>query len=260
VPKFAANLDWMFCELPFLERIGAAAAAGFQAVEFLFPYSYPACDIANALERHGLINVLFNLPAGDWSAGERGIAALPGRESEFRKSVELAISYASKLKTPQLHVLSGILPMETQREQYYQVYLANLRQAATMAATHGINLLIEAINPTDMPNYLIQTQAQSSDICTAVDQNNVKMQLDLYHLQMTGGNLATTLKQYRGIYSHVQIASVPGRNEPDFGEINYTYLFNLLDELGYAGWVGCEYKPRHNTLDGLGWFENQPRE
>jgi hydroxypyruvate isomerase len=157
------------------------------------------------------------------------------------------------LKTPQLHVLAGILPTERQREEFRNVYLANLRYAAVQAAAYDITLLIEAINPTDIPGYLIGTQEQSFDICTAVQLENVRMQLDLYHLQMTEGNLAAALRRYRGTYAHVQVAGVPGRNEPDLGEVNCSYLFSLLDELEYGGWVGCEYRPRGDTLEGLGW-------
>jgi len=255
VPRFAANLTFMFPELPFLDRFKAAATAGFRGVEFLFPYDHSAAVIADLLNRHNLTNVLFNMPAGDWSVGERGIAALPGRESEFRASVERAISYARALKTPLLHVLAGILPIERQREEFRTVYLANLRYAAVQAAAHGITLLVEAINPTDIPGYLIGTQEQSCDVCTTIQRENVRMQLDLYHVQMTEGNLATALRRYRGAYAHVQVAGVPGRNEPDLGEVNYRYLFSLLDELGYEGWVGCEYRPRGDTLEGLGWRE-----
>ena len=256
MPRFAANLSFMFPELPFLDRFEAAAAAGFRGVEFLFPYDHSAAVIGDLLDRNNLTNVLFNMPAGNWSVGERGIAALPGRESEFRRSVELAISYARALKTPQLHLLAGILPMESQREEFRKVYLANLRFAAIQAAAYGITVLVEAINPTDIPAYLIGTQEQSSDICTAIQRDNVRMQIDLYHLQMTEGNLAAALRRYRGAYAHVQVAGVPGRNEPDLGEVNYRYLFSLLDELGYEGWVGCEYRPRRDTLQGLGWRES----
>jgi hydroxypyruvate isomerase len=257
MPRFAANIGWMFRELPFLERFEAAAGAGFEGVEFPTPYDYPAEVIADLLGRHGLTNVLFNLPAGDWPAGERGIAALPGRGSEFRDSVELAISYADALKTSRLHVLSGIVPTESGRAEYGEVYLQNLRYAADRVALHGITLLVEAINPIDMPNYLVQTQARSFELCMAAGKENVRMQLDLYHTLMTGDGLAETLRNYRTAYSHVQIAGVPGRNEPNVGEIDYPYLFDLLDELGYDGWVGCEYKPLGNTLDGLGWYRRQ---
>jgi hydroxypyruvate isomerase len=235
----------------------AAAAAGFKGVEFPFPYDYPPNAIAESLARHNLTGVLFNLPAGDWAAGERGIAALPGREADFSASVDLAISYARIIGASRLHVLSGIVPAEAQRQQYRDIYLANLRYAARRAEPHGITLLVEAINPVDIPGYLVRTQAESFNICTAVQEANVRMQLDLYHMQMAEGSLAAGLRFYRAMYSHVQIAGVPGRNEPDIGEINYPYLFGLLDELGYDGWVGCEYKPRGDTLDGLGWLQSQ---
>jgi hydroxypyruvate isomerase len=257
VPKFAANLGWMFTELPFMERFEAAAAAGFKGVEFPFPYDYSPNMVANALARHNLTGVLFNLPAGDWEGGERGIAALPGREAEFNASVDLAISYARIIGTRRLHVLSGIVPAEVPRRLHWDIYLANLRDAARRAEPHGITLLVEAINPVDMPGYLIRTQAESFNLCAAVQATNVRMQLDLYHLQMTEGGLATALRRYRTTYGHVQIASVPGRSEPDTGEINYPYLFGLLDELGYDGWVGCEYKPKGETVEGLGWLPSQ---
>lgn len=253
MPRFAANIDWMFCELPFLERFEAAAHAGFEGVEFLFPYDYPAVEIASLLDRYGLTNALFNFPAGDWAAGERGIAALPGRESEFRDSVELAMSYARTLKCSRLHVLSGIVQSGAGPVVCREIYLQNLRYAADKVAPHGITLLVEAINPTDMPNYLVSTQADSFDICKAAERENVFMQLDLYHRQMAEGNLAGGLRQYQAAYRHIQIAGVPGRHEPDVGEINFAYLFNLLDELGYDGWVGCEYQPLGNTLSGLDW-------
>ncbi len=257
MPRFAANIDWLFRELPFLDRFEAAAGAGFKGVEFLFPYDHPAEVIAHLLDRHGLTNVLFNFPAGDWPAGERGIAALPGREPEFRDSVELAISYADVLKTSRLHVLSGIVPADGRRAEHREVYLQNLRYAADRVALHGITLLVEAINPIDMPDYLVQTQTDSFDICAAVGKENVRMQLDLYHMQMTEGGLAKGLRRFHTAYSHVQIAGVPGRNEPNVGEINYPYLFSLLDELEYDGWIGCEYQPLGNAVDGLGWYRSR---
>jgi len=257
VPKFAANLDWMFRELPFLERFGAAAEAGFKGVEFLFPYGYPPAAIADALRRHRLTNVLFNVPAGDWAAGERGIAALPGRESEFLDSLELAISYALALKTDRLHVLAGVVPTPELRDECRAVYLDNLRHAAGRAATHGITLLVEALNPIDVPAYLVRTQAESFEICAAAKKENIRMQIDLYHMQMTEGNLATGLRRYHAACSHIQIAGVPGRNEPYIGEINYPYLFGVLGELGYDGWIGCEYQPRGDTVEGIAWYRRQ---
>jgi hydroxypyruvate isomerase len=247
----------MFRELPFLERFGAAAAAGFEGVEFHFPYDYPAEVIADLLDCHGLTNILFNFPAGNWRSGERGIAALPGRESEFHDSVEVAISYADALKTSSLHLLSGIVPTESKRAEYNEVYLQNLRYAADKVALRRITLLVEAINPIDMPNYLVQTQARSFELCMASGKQNIRMQLDLYHTQMTGDGLAETLRNYCTVYSHVQIAGAPDRHEPDVGHIDYPPLLDLLDELGYNGWVGCEYKPIGNTVDGLGWYRRR---
>ena len=257
--KFAANVDWMFCELPFLDRFEAAAVAGFEGVEFLFPYDYAPTAIAHLLERHRLTNVLFNFPPGNWSAGEKGIAALPGREAEFRDSVDCALSYAAILKTRQLHVLSGIIPAEAGRMECREVYLENLRYAADKAEPQGITLLVEAINPVDVPNYLVQTQAESFEICAAADRKNIRMQLDLYHMQRSEEGLEEGLRKYHTLYSHVQIAGVPGRHEPDVGFVDYPRLFNLLDELGYGGWIGCEYRPLGNTLDGLNWYRNQAR-
>jgi len=253
MPKFAANIDWLFTEVPFVERFGAAAAAGFNGVEFLFPYAHPIGELSNLINRYKLKNVLFNLYAGDWKAGERGIAALPGREGEFRDSVESAISYALGLGTRCLHVLAGIVPPDGNRGECRDLYLANIRYAANKLAPHGITLLVEAINGYDMPGYLIQNQYEAFDICMEAGAENIKMQLDLYHMQMAEGNLAAGLLRYRSAYAHVQIAGVPGRREPNIGEVNYPYLFSLLDQLGYDGWVGCEYRPHGCTLEGLSW-------
>jgi len=253
MPKFAANLDWLFTEVSFIERFAAASSAGFEGVEFLFPYPYPAEQLAELLDRHQLENVLFNFPAGDWASGERGIAALPGRETEFCDSVDLALSYACSLRTRRLHVLAGIVPPDADREEYREVYVRNIQYAASKLAPSGITLLVEAINSHDMPGYLIRNQAESFDMCRKANAENIKMQLDLYHMQMTEGSLAAGLQRYRSTYAHVQIAGVPGRNEPNVGEINYPYLLSLLDELGYDGWVGCEYRPLRQTVDGLGW-------
>ena len=254
MPKFAANLDWMFNEIPFMERFAAAADAGFKGVEFLSPYGYPAAAIEELLKRHKLKNVLFSLPGGDWASGERGIACLPGRESEFRESVEIAISYAKRLGTPCLHVLAGIVGPEADRAELREVYLKNLQYAADKLAPHRITLLIEAINSRDMPNYFLTTPAETFEICSSIHLENLRMQLDLYHTQIIEGDLETGLRRYTPWYRHVQIAGVPARNEPDRGEVNYPYLMDVLDEIGYDGWVGCEYRPRHGTTEGLGWY------
>jgi 2-dehydrotetronate isomerase len=259
MPRFAANLSMMFQEVPFLERFAAAAAAGFRGVEFLFPYQHPAEAIAARLQEAHVENVLFNLPPGDWAAGERGIACLPGRETEFRESVATALAYARVLGTPRLHVMAGIVPTGTPRESYQECYIHNLRYAAGEFAAHGIDLLIEPINPRDMPGYFLNTQAEAAEICAIVAAPNIKMQMDCYHMQIVEGDLATKLRHYAPRCGHVQIAGVPGRNEPNTGEVNYRYLLALLDEIGYQGWVGCEYRPAGNTLAGLGWLPSTSR-
>jgi hydroxypyruvate isomerase len=255
MPRFAANLTLMFNELPFLERFAAAAGAGFDAVEFLFPYEHPAAAIADALEANALVNALFNLPPGDWAAGERGIGAIPGREDEFRDSVARALAYATALGTPRLHVMSGVVPAGADRAAYRATYVANLRAAAARAAAEGRVLLIEPLNPRDVPGYLVATQADAHAIREEVGAPNVKVQMDLYHCQIVEGDVAMRLRRHLPQVGHIQIAGVPERNEPDTGELNYPYLFRLLDELGYEGWVGCEYRPARGTREGLGWFE-----
>ncbi|MBL8540357.1 MAG: hydroxypyruvate isomerase family protein [Betaproteobacteria bacterium] len=254
MPKFAANLTMMFNEIPFPQRFAAAARAGFRAVEFLFPYDYPPAEVAGWLREAGLESVLFNLPPGDWGAGERGLAALPGRESEFRAGVARALEYAQALGTPRLHAMAGLVPEGVSRAACLETYIENLRHAARELARHGRTLLIEPINGRDMPGYFLQTQAEAHAIREAVAEPNLKVQMDFYHAQIVEGDLATTFRKCFDGIGHVQIASVPERHEPDDGEVNYPYLFGLLDRLGYAGWVGCEYRPRGRTEDGLGWL------
>ena len=255
MPKFAANLSMMFNEVPLPERFGAAAAAGFEAVEFLFPYDYPPQEVASWLKQHDLKNVLFNLPPGDWAAGERGIAALPGREAEFRTGVARAIEYAQALATPNVHMMAGLVPAGADMSVHRALYLSNLRHAAAEVGKHGLNLLIEPINGRDMPGYFLQSQVQAHGLRMESGAPNVKVQMDFYHAQIVEGDLASTFKKYIEHIGHVQIASVPTRNEPDDGEVNYPFLYRLLDELGYQGWVGCEYRPRGRTEDGLGWLD-----
>ena len=254
MPRFAANLTMMFNELPFPERFAAAGRAGFKAVEFLFPYEHAPAEVAAWLKAHGLVNALFNLPPGDWAAGERGVASLPGREAEFRAGVATAMEYAKALGTPSLHAMAGLLPEGADRAAHRAVYLDNLRYAARALAAHGITLLIEPINTRDMPGYFLSTQAEAHAIRAELGEPNLKVQMDFYHAQIMEGDLATTLRKYHPHVGHLQIASVPDRHEPDEGEANYPYLFRLIDELGYAGWVGCEYRPRGRTEDGLGWL------
>lgn len=254
MPRFAANLTMMFNEVPFPQRFAAAAKAGFSGVEFLFPYEHAPQDVAGWLRGNGLHNVLFNLPPGDWAAGERGIASLPGREEEFRAGVAQAIGYALALGTPRVHMMAGLVPEGADPALHRATYLANLRYAARAVGKHGIELLIEPINGRDMPGYFLVTQAQAHALRMESGEANVKVQMDFYHAQIVEGDLAMTFKQYVDGIGHVQIASVPARNEPDGGEVNYPYLFKLLDELGYDGWIGCEYRPRARTEDGLGWL------
>jgi hydroxypyruvate isomerase len=254
MPKFAANLSMMFNELDFPARFSAAANAGFEAVEFLFPYDYTPAEVGGWLKESKLKNILFNLPPGDWAAGERGIASLPGREEEFRTGVAKAIEYAKVLGTPQLHMMAGLVPAGADLAQYRKTYLANLKFAAKELAKHNLILLLEPINTRDMPGYFLNTQAQAHELRQESGEPNVKVQMDFYHAQIMEGDLTTTFKKYFSDIGHTQIASVPSRNEPNDGEVNYSFLFNLLDEMGYQGWVGCEYRPKGKTEDGLGWF------
>ncbi|WP_339855727.1 2-oxo-tetronate isomerase [uncultured Nisaea sp.] len=253
MPKLAANLSMMFQEHAFLDRFQAAADAGFKGVEFLFPYDFPAETINTRLKDAGLEQTLFNLPPGDWEAGERGFAAIPGREDTFGAALEQALDYAVTLDCPRLHVMSGLVPDGVSREACTETLIANLRQAAPIAAKRGKTLIIEPINNIDIPGYFLNYQAQARSILEAVGADNVRLQFDLYHCQIMEGNLAVHLQDYLDLIEHIQIAGVPGRHEPDIGEINYRYLFDLMDELGYDGWVGCEYRPEAGTVDGLGW-------
>ena len=254
MPKFAANLSMMFNEVPFPERFAAAAKAGFKGVEFLFPYDYTPAEVAGWLKENKLENALFNLPPGDFAAGERGIASLPGREQEFRDGVAKAIEYALALGTPKVHCMAGLFPAGADRAKHRAVYVENVRYAAQELAKHGRMLVIEPINPRDIPGYFINTQAEGHAICKEIGLPNLKVQMDFYHCQIVEGDLTMTFKNNFAGIGHVQIASVPARNEPDEGEVNYRHIFKLLDEMGYDGFVGCEYRPRGRTEDGLGWF------
>jgi hydroxypyruvate isomerase len=255
MPRFAANLTMMFNEVPFPARFAAASTAGFEAVEFLFPYDYPPQEVARWLKESGLESVLINLPPGNWAAGERGMAALPGREREFRAGVRTGLEYAQALGTPCLHAMAGLIPAGADRERHRAVYIENLRFAAKELAGENRILLIEPINTRDMPGYFLNTQGEAHAICEEVGEPNLKVQMDLYHVQIGEGDLAVKLRRYLPRVGHIQVASVPERNEPDDGEVNYPYLFRLLDELGYRGWVGCEYRPRAGTENGLGWLK-----
>lgn len=255
MPKFAANLSMLFTEAPFLERFGAAAESGFKAVEFLFPYEHPPEAIDEQLRKHNLQIVLFNMPPGDWASGERGIGCIPGREPEFREGVEKALKYATALGVPRIHAMAGIAPEGADRAACRATLIGNLRYAAEKLAGSGKTLLLEAINTRDIPGFFVNTQAESYEICSAAGAPNLKMQMDLYHMQIMEGDIATKLRKYAANCGHVQIAGPPRRNEPDAGEVRFEYLFGVLDEIGYDGWIGCEYRPAGKTTDGLGWFK-----
>jgi hydroxypyruvate isomerase len=255
MPKFAANLTMLFNEVPFLDRFEAAARAGFAGVEFLFPYEHPAREIAARLKAHKLQNVLFNMPPGDWAAGERGIASIPGRENEFRAGVEQALAYAQALGTPRLHAMAGLLADGADRARHRATYIQNLRYACSAAQRHGITVLIEPINTRDIPGYFLNTQAEAHAIREEVGAPNLKVQMDFYHVQIMEGDIAMKVRRWLPHIGHIQIAGVPERNEPDTGELDYGYLFRLLDTLGYEGWLGCEYRPARTTAEGLGWMK-----
>ena len=252
--RLAANLTMLFTEQPFLERFQAASQAGFRAVEFLFPYAFAPEQIADQLRTHRLQLVLHNLPAGNWDAGERGIACHPDRVAEFRAGVDEAIRYARVLEVPQLNCLVGILPPGVSREAAREVLVGNLKYAATRLKEQGIRLLIEPINHFDIPGFFLNTTRQAVELILATGSDNLFVQYDIYHMQRMEGELANTLKANLSLIGHVQLADNPGRGEPGSGEINYRYLFKWLEEIGYRGWIGCEYKPQAGTVAGLGWI------
>ncbi|HEY2863363.1 MAG TPA: 2-oxo-tetronate isomerase [Casimicrobiaceae bacterium] len=258
MPRFAANLSFLFNEVTFLDRFAAAAAAGFSAVEFTFAYDYPAQELAARVRDCGLEQVLINAPPGDLAAGERGLGALPGREHEFAAGVDTALRYAQALSCPRVHVLAGVIRDDTDEElraRCRATFVGNLRRAARTALDYGIELTIEPINRRDIPRYFLTTQAEAHAIRKEVGAANLKVQMDLYHAQIVEGDLSEKLRRWLPHIGHIQIAGVPGRHEPDVGEINYPALFALLDQLDYRGWVGCEYRPLHDTLSGLRWME-----
>ena len=255
MPKLAANLSMMFTEAPFLDRFERAAKAGFKAVEFLFPYAFEAKEIRARLDAHGLTLVLHNLPPGDWDAGERGIACLPGREAEFRAGVAQGIEYARALGLTQLHCMAGKAPAGADHALLHHTLVQNLKFACAALQAEGMRLLIEPINAYDIPGYFINRTAQAIAILDEVGANNAYLQYDLYHAQRSEGELAATAQKYLARIGHIQLADNPGRNEPGTGEINYPYLFAHLDRIGYRGHIGCEYKPAGNTEAGLSWAQ-----
>lgn len=270
MPRFAANLSFLYTELPFLERFAAAQRDGFAGVECLFPYAWAASDIATALQRSGLQHVLLNAPAAGYDLpamasaferGERGTACLPGREAEFKAGLAQALSYARTLGCPHVHVMAGCVPAGADRATLHSTYVRNLRHAAHEAAQAGCTVLIEALNPRDMPDYFLCTQAQAHAVVAEVGSAHLRVQMDLYHCQITEGDVSHKLAHYLpgGAVAHIQIAGVPQRNEPSSGELHYPHLLALIDALGYRGWVGCEYRPQAGavpggTTAGLGWL------
>ena len=264
MPRFAANLSMLYLEHAFLDRFAAAAADGFEAVEFLFPYAHEPAQLAARLAEHGLQQVLFNAPPGDAQRSEKGLAALPGRASEFRRSIDTALQFAQALRCPRVHVMAGLAPAGAERARLLATYQTNLAWAARQAANTGVACLIEPINPRDMPGYLLNRQDEAHRIVQEVGAPNLQVQMDLYHCQIVEGDVATKLRHYlpSGRVGHLQIAGVPERHEPDVGELNYAYLFGVIDEVsaacGWSGWLGCEYRPRRGaaaggTSAGLGW-------
>jgi hydroxypyruvate isomerase len=253
MPRFAANLTMLFGEKPFLDRFAAAKAAGFAGVEYLFPYEFDKADLRERLDEHGLTQVLHNLPAGNWAAGERGIAILPDRIDEFRDGVARAIDYAKALDCRQLNCLVGIAPSDADPYELNDVLIDNLRFAADALARQKIRLLVEPINTLDIPGFFLNRTEQAAQLIADVRSSNLFIQYDIYHMQVMEGDIARSLQKHFARIAHIQLADNPGRNEPGTGEINYPFLFRHLDTLGYRGWVGCEYKPRTTTIDGLGW-------
>ncbi|AQV93792.1 hydroxypyruvate isomerase [Cupriavidus necator] len=255
MPRFAANLSMMYNEHAFLDRFAAAAADGFRAVEYLFPYEHAAAELRARLDANGLTQALFNAPPGDWAAGERGLAALPGREVEFRGTIERALEYAGVIGNDRIHVMAGLIPADADRARCRATYLDNLAFAASAAAAQGLTVLIEPINTRDMPGYFLNRQDDGQAICKEVGAANLKVQFDCYHCQIVEGDIATKLRRDIAGIGHIQIAGVPERHEPDVGELNYPYLFEVMDTLGYDDWIGCEYRPRAGTSAGLGWLK-----
>lgn len=252
MPKLAANLSMMFNEVPFLDRFALAAQNGFQAVEFLFPYDFPAAEIRRRLDDNGLTQALFNMPPGDWAAGERGIASLPGRQAEFRDGVARALDYAGALGCKLVHAMAGI-PTGVNPVTAAAIYANNLAYAAERAHAQGVKVVIEPINHRDMPGFHLNTMAQGAALVEAIGFDRLGLQFDVYHCQVTEGDITKRMEQFMPVIAHMQIADVPARNEPGTGEIGWPFVFARMDALGYTGFVGCEYRPRGETVAGLGW-------
>ncbi len=255
MPKFCANLSMLFNEQPFLDRFAAAARAGFKGVEFLFPYAASKADLSECLAANGLTQVLFNLPPGNWDKGERGIACHPDRASEFKDGIGQAIDYAKALGCRMINCLAGIAPRDVPREKVWETLVSNVIFAAAALEREGILLVIEPINLYDIPGFFLNRSADGIAVIEASKSTNVKLQYDLYHMQRMEGELAATSEKLLPRIGHIQLADNPGRNEPGTGEINYPFLFSHLDRIGYTGWIGCEYRPKAGTVEGLGWFK-----
>jgi len=255
MPKFAANLTMLFNEVDFVSRFEAASKAGFTGVEYLFPYDFDKNLLAEQLDKFKLKQVLHNLPAGNWAGGERGIACLPDRVSEFQDGVGRAIEYAKALGCEQVNVLAGITPQGVDADKVRDTFVSNIKFAADKLQAEGIKLLIEAINTFDIPGFYVSGTQQTLDLIAASGSDNIFYQYDIYHMQRMEGELANTIKANLPKIAHLQLADNPGRFEPGTGEINYPFLFSFLDEIGYDGWIGCEYKPKAGTVDGLGWVK-----
>jgi hydroxypyruvate isomerase len=254
MPRFSANLSMLFNELPFVERFSAAARAGFRAVEYVSPYALPKEQVAELLHVNTLEQALFNMPAGDWEKGERGLACLPGREGEFQASVGTTINYAAALGCKTVNCLAGILPPGVSREKGLETMAGNLAFAAPELKKAGVQLVIEPINFHDIPGFLLNTSKDGMAMIDRVGSDNLKLQYDIYHMQRMEGEIAQTLARLLPRIGHIQVADNPGRHEPGTGELNYRFLFRHLDALGYQGWVGAEYRPRAGTVEGLGWI------
>ncbi|MGB7300631.1 MAG: 2-oxo-tetronate isomerase [Burkholderiaceae bacterium] len=256
MPNFAANLSMMYTEVPFLERFEAAAKDGFRAVEFLFPYEYSIADLKAALDTNGLKQVLFNSPPGNWDANERGLASVPGREHEFLDGVDRAIEYAVALDCPNIHMMAGLVPGGGDRAAHRATYVANLSAAAGKLGGAGLTGLLEPINPRDIPGFFLNYQADAHAVIAEVSSPHLKVQMDLYHCQIVEGDVAMRIRKHIAGVGHFQIAGVPDRHEPDLGELNFPYLFEVIDSLGFDGWIGCEYRPAGNTSEGLSWLKS----
>jgi len=254
MPRFAANLSLMFGEVPFLDRFARARAAGFAAVEFLFPYEFAADEIAERLRGEGLSLELFNGPPGDWAAGERGTACIPGRRAEFRDGVARALDYAAALGCPRLHLMAGIAPEGAAHDALTGTFCCNLDWAADRCAAAGVLPVIEPINQRDIPGLFLRRTDQAAAAIAAVGRGRVGMQFDLYHCQVSEGDLVPRVERHLPDIAHMQVADTPGRHEPGTGEVNWPFVFGRIDALGYAGWIGCEYRPLGDTESGLGWF------